>query len=147
MTDVEEGAYKDEFLTLSTIHSAKGLEYKAVFIIGAVDGRFPSAYSFNSIEEMRQYVVYSEASGRTPVEFHHIVSRGNCPAAIDKAWNIVALTPDEHRFYHQKCKNWDEFLEVYPHLRVKVERAYRKCSELEHILHSTTLENIKNGVP
>ncbi len=52
MTDVEEGAYKDEFLTLSTIHSAKGLEFKAVFIIGAVDGRFPSLYSFNSSEEL-----------------------------------------------------------------------------------------------
>jgi DNA helicase-2/ATP-dependent DNA helicase PcrA len=52
MADVDEGAYKDEFLTLSTIHSAKGLEYKAVFIIGAVDGRFPSLYSFNSPEEL-----------------------------------------------------------------------------------------------
>ena len=39
-------------MTLSTIHSAKGLEYKAVFIIGAVDGRFPSVFSFNSTEEM-----------------------------------------------------------------------------------------------
>lgn len=47
-----EGATKDEFLTLSTIHSAKGLEYKAVFIIGAVDGRFPSVFSFNSEEEL-----------------------------------------------------------------------------------------------
>ncbi len=52
VTDVEEGAQKDEFLTISTIHSAKGLEYKAVFIIGAVDGRFPSTYSFNSEEEL-----------------------------------------------------------------------------------------------
>ena len=52
MTDVEEGANKDEFLTLSTIHSAKGLEYKAIFIIGAVDGRFPSLYSFNSLEDL-----------------------------------------------------------------------------------------------
>ncbi len=52
VTDVEEGAKKDEYLTLSTIHSAKGLEYKAVFIIGAVDGRFPSLYSFNSQEEL-----------------------------------------------------------------------------------------------
>ncbi len=52
VTDVEEGAHKDEYLTLSTIHSAKGLEYKAVFIIGAVDGRFPSLYSFNSSEEL-----------------------------------------------------------------------------------------------
>ena len=51
-----EGMYNknsdDEALTISTIHSAKGLEWDSVFIIGAVDGRFPSAYSFNSEEEM-----------------------------------------------------------------------------------------------
>ena len=50
-----DGMYKsidDGALTISTIHSAKGLEWDSVFIIGAVDGRFPSAYSFNSEEEM-----------------------------------------------------------------------------------------------
>ena len=52
VSEVEDGAVKDEYLTLSTIHSAKGLEWKAVFIIGAVDGRFPSVYSFNSEEEL-----------------------------------------------------------------------------------------------
>ena len=52
VTDIDSGAQKDEFLTLSTIHSAKGLEYKAVFIIGAVDGRFPSLYSFNSPDDL-----------------------------------------------------------------------------------------------
>jgi len=53
-----EGMYKrnikDDCLTISTIHSAKGLEWNSVFIIGAVDGRFPSAYSFNSVEEMEE---------------------------------------------------------------------------------------------
>ena len=51
-----EGMYKnnsdDDAVTISTIHSAKGLEWDSVFVIGAVDGRFPSAYSFNSNEEM-----------------------------------------------------------------------------------------------
>ena len=51
-----EGMYKknsaDDAVTISTIHSAKGLEWDSVFIIGAVDGRFPSAYSFNSPEEL-----------------------------------------------------------------------------------------------
>lgn len=83
-----------------------------------------------TISEMREYLVYSEASGRTPVHFHHIVSRGACPAAIEKAWNIMALTPEEHNFFHQQCKTWDEFLEQYPHLRGRVEMAYRKCNEL-----------------
>lgn len=52
VSEVEDGARQDEYLTLSTIHSAKGLEWKAVFVIGAVDGRFPSVYSFNSEEEL-----------------------------------------------------------------------------------------------
>lgn len=52
ITDTEEGAVMDECLPLSTIHGAKGTEYKAVFVIGAVDGRFPSMYSFNSPEEL-----------------------------------------------------------------------------------------------
>ena len=53
-----EGMYKknikDDCLTISTIHSAKGLEWESVFIIGAVDGRFPSTYSFNSTSEMEE---------------------------------------------------------------------------------------------
>ena len=52
VSDVDEGSKKDEYLTISTIHSAKGLEWNSVFIIGAVDGRFPSVFSFNSDEEM-----------------------------------------------------------------------------------------------
>ena len=68
---------------------------------------------FGSIAELKEKVVFSEASGRGgPLHLHHIVSRGACPAAIDKPWNIMVLTPDEHNFYHQQCKTWDEFLEV-----------------------------------
>lgn len=52
VTDTEDGAVKDELLTLSTIHGAKGTEYKVVFVTGTVDGRLPSIYSFNSSEEL-----------------------------------------------------------------------------------------------
>lgn len=96
-----------------------------------------------TIDEMRKYVVYSEASGRAPVHFHHIVSRGACPAAIDKAWNIVALHPDEHMFFHEQCRNYEEFLEVYPHLRGKVERAQRKCAELMRDRNSLAAQAIE----
>jgi DNA helicase-2/ATP-dependent DNA helicase PcrA len=40
--DVVEGGDDDELLTLSSIHQAKGLEWKAVFIIWAAEGKFPS---------------------------------------------------------------------------------------------------------
>jgi DNA helicase-2/ATP-dependent DNA helicase PcrA len=56
----------DSRLTLSTIHSAKGLEWHTVFIIWALDGRFPSAHSLfkeeNLEEELRlMYVAATRA--------------------------------------------------------------------------------------
>jgi DNA helicase-2/ATP-dependent DNA helicase PcrA len=47
--DVDEG-----LLTLSTIHSAKGLEWKAVFVIWLVDGRFPSYHNLHDGEEVEE---------------------------------------------------------------------------------------------
>ena len=47
-----QGALKDEApLVLSTIHSAKGLEFEAVFLIHALDGVLPSQYALASSEE------------------------------------------------------------------------------------------------
>ena len=39
---------------LSTIHSAKGLEWHSVFIIWALEGRFPSFYNINTDEELEE---------------------------------------------------------------------------------------------
>ncbi len=41
-------------LVLSTVHSAKGLEWHSVFIIWAMEGRFPSHYNTNSLEELEE---------------------------------------------------------------------------------------------
>ena len=41
--DVIEGADPDEKVTLSSVHQAKGLEWRAVFLVWLADGRFPSA--------------------------------------------------------------------------------------------------------
>ena len=56
----------DDFLILSTIHSAKGCEWKAVYIIHAADGMIPSdmaAEDEDSIEEERRlfYVAITRA--------------------------------------------------------------------------------------
>ena len=48
-TDEQEG-----LLCLSTIHSAKGLEWHTVFVIWVVDGKFPSAYSMQGDEELEE---------------------------------------------------------------------------------------------
>ncbi|MDN5279202.1 MAG: ATP-dependent helicase UvrD/PcrA [Clostridiales bacterium] len=44
----------DEQLILSTIHSAKGLEWHSVFIIHALEGRFPSFNAFKSEEQLEE---------------------------------------------------------------------------------------------
>lgn len=41
-------------LVLSTIHSAKGLEWHSVFIIWALEGRFPSYFNTNSMEDLEE---------------------------------------------------------------------------------------------
>ena len=56
---------EEGLLTLSTIHSAKGLEWHSVFVIWATEGRFPSLYnkSDDEIEEERRlmYVAVTRA--------------------------------------------------------------------------------------
>jgi DNA helicase-2/ATP-dependent DNA helicase PcrA len=44
----------EDRLVLSTIHSAKGLEWHAVFIIWALDGRFPSPHALHKEEDLEE---------------------------------------------------------------------------------------------
>ena len=43
-----------EYLTVSTIHSAKGLEWEAVFVLWAAEGRFPGFYSQEREDELEE---------------------------------------------------------------------------------------------
>ena len=45
---------QDDRLTLSTVHSAKGLEWHSVFIIWALDGRFPSIHALHKEKELEE---------------------------------------------------------------------------------------------
>jgi DNA helicase-2/ATP-dependent DNA helicase PcrA len=73
-SDDDEG-----LVTLSTIHSAKGLEWHTVFLIWAADGRFPSMYNMDgddALEEERRlmYVAMTRAKDLLyvtyPIEMH-----------------------------------------------------------------------------
>lgn len=59
-TDPDKRANKDA-IKLMTVHQAKGLEFKAVFVIGLCDGMFPSSRSLNEVggerEERRLFYV------------------------------------------------------------------------------------------
>ena len=94
-----------------------------------------------TVSEWRKRAVYSEASGLGgSVDCHHIVSRGAAPQFTDCAWNVLALTREEHEFFH--AHGWNAFFEKYPHLRGKVERAFEKAGHLP-IPQWTTPENVQ----
>ena len=44
----------DEFLVLSTIHQAKGLEWRSVFLVGLSDGQFPHPKSIEDSDELEE---------------------------------------------------------------------------------------------
>ncbi len=48
----EDGA--DDFVTLMTVHSAKGLEFRAVFVVGLEEELFPNAMAQNSLRELEE---------------------------------------------------------------------------------------------
>ena len=70
IADISEHQDDDNVITLMTLHSAKGLEFKVVFIIGMEEGIFPHANSFlegdEGIEEERRlcYVGFTRAKER-----------------------------------------------------------------------------------
>ncbi|MCM1369105.1 MAG: UvrD-helicase domain-containing protein [Candidatus Amulumruptor caecigallinarius] len=54
-TDADEKEHSDEpKVTLMTVHAAKGLEFKHVYIVGAEEELFPSAMAMNSIAEIEE---------------------------------------------------------------------------------------------
>ncbi len=57
---------EEGYLTLSTIHSAKGLEWRVVFLIWAADGRFPAPQSVGAeeLEEERRLMYVASTRAR-----------------------------------------------------------------------------------
>ena len=77
-------------LTLSTIHSAKGLEWHTIFIIWSLDGRFPALRSLNKEDEIEEELrLMYVAATRAEDNLYFI-----CPGqAYDRATGMVLNRP------------------------------------------------------
>jgi DNA helicase-2/ATP-dependent DNA helicase PcrA len=54
VTDMDDGDGESSAVTLMTLHSAKGLEYPVVFLLGMEDGVFPHFRSLSEPEELEE---------------------------------------------------------------------------------------------
>jgi DNA helicase-2/ATP-dependent DNA helicase PcrA len=77
---------KDDVLVLSTIHQAKGLEWKAVFLIWLIEGKFPDTRSVmdeDGLEEERR--LFYVASTRAKAQLYLTMPM----AAFDRGFQIL----------------------------------------------------------
>jgi DNA helicase-2/ATP-dependent DNA helicase PcrA len=98
--DLGEASSEDEKLILSTIHSAKGLEWNSVFLIWALDGYFPSARaagSFESIEEERRlmYVATTRAKDRLTISYPTNIYERESGMVLSKPSRFIEAIPEE----------------------------------------------------
>lgn len=73
--------HEEKPLTLSTIHSAKGLEWDSVFLISLIDGVLPSSFSLDDDEDIEEesrlfYVAVTRAKNRLFLSMSHEGFRG-----------------------------------------------------------------------
>ena len=111
--DVISAAEDDELLTLTSVHQAKGLEWKAVFIIWAAEGKFPSPRSLREIdseEEERRlwYVALTRAKDELYLTYPLLMTDYNrqtvlqkpsrfiteCPPSLFEIWNLEEEAPE-----------------------------------------------------
>lgn len=105
--EVIQGGEDDELLTLTSVHQAKGLEWKAVFIIWAAEGKFPSPKSLRELdseEEERRlwYVAMTRAKDELYLTYPLLMTDYNrqtilqkpsrfvteCPAVLYEIWDL-----------------------------------------------------------
>jgi len=101
--DVAETEGERERLVLSTVHQAKGLEWRAVFVLWLAEGRFPSSRAEDIEEERRLFYVACTRAKDELVLCHPYVARdryridvilepsrflAELPAEVTQRWEV-----------------------------------------------------------
>ena len=139
VSDVEEYRNRDDVITLMTIHSAKGLEFNNVFLIGMEEGIFPHQAAFfdnNELEEERRlcYVAITRAKEKL-----YIVN-----AKRRTLYGIDSVNPPS-RFISEINKELLETDEVKEEFKSPIKRTIDTSIEYkagEHVLHDTWGEGV-----
>jgi DNA helicase II / ATP-dependent DNA helicase PcrA len=94
-------ANEQEFIRLSTVHQAKGQEWKAVFVIGLCDGMFPLGRTLDNIEGVEEerrlfYVAVTRAKDELYMTFPLYRQMGGDAGGFQRASRFIAELPKSH---------------------------------------------------
>jgi DNA helicase II / ATP-dependent DNA helicase PcrA len=103
---VSEGGEPDEKLVLSSVHQAKGLEWRAVFVVWLADGRFPSAQGLkdrDGEEEERRlfYVAATRAKDDLYLTFPLVAAPRDRERILMKVSRFLEELPTEPEVYER----------------------------------------------
>jgi DNA helicase-2/ATP-dependent DNA helicase PcrA len=111
---VVTGPTEQEFVTLSTVHQAKGLEWPVVFIPWLADGRFPTDFALNTQEDQEEERrVFHVATTRAKDEVYLVVPQ----LYRNRSRNLIMMKPS--RFLTEIDQSLTEQMELeegLPHL-------------------------------
>ena len=103
---VAEGAEPDEKMVLSSVHQAKGLEWRSVFLVWLADGRFPSAQALGNAageEEERRlfYVACTRAKDELYLTYPLVAAPRDRERIVLKASRFLEELPAEPELYER----------------------------------------------
>ncbi len=125
-TEADSDDGSDDVVTLMTVHSAKGLEFENVFIIGLEDGIFPGTRSFDNEADMEE-------------------ERRLAYVAITRAKKNLCVTSARKRMiFGQTQRNvTSRFIrEIGRELINKIDSAAEKCIEVDHDNEVTEVQSL-----
>ena len=103
---VSEGGEPDEKMILSSVHQAKGLEWRAVFVAWLADGRFPSAQALKDREgeeEERRlfYVACTRAKDELYLTYPLVAAPRDRERVVMKASRFLEELPAEPELFER----------------------------------------------
>jgi DNA helicase II / ATP-dependent DNA helicase PcrA len=131
--DLNNEAHKDDdFVILSTIHSAKGQEWKNVFVLNVADGNFPNEYATDSpkaIEEERRLLNVAITRAKQSL---HLIQPLKYWVPEQKKYGNKHVYGAKSRFLTNQVSQRLEHC-FYPHNQVNVAEPHAKYAVINDI--------------
>lgn len=100
MTDQDNDTEETDFVTLMSVHAAKGLEYQSVFVVGLEENLFPSYMSLsdpNQLDEERRLFYVAITRAEKVLTLSHANSRYQYgQTRFNDVSRFIGEIPDEH---------------------------------------------------